>query len=84
MGMAAGFTVGSRVVLSGSPWPERVGCLATVVAPPTDGTYPQPARGEVLVLLDDDPLNATHDGWTCVMRVSGLTLSASQEGTNAS
>ena len=63
--------VGQRVrITESSPWPERVGCEATVVAPPADGTYPQPAKWEVLLLLDDDPLtNASNhtEHWTCVM-----------------
>ena len=29
--------------------------------------YWKPAKGEVLVILDNDPLGATHAGWTCVM-----------------
>jgi hypothetical protein len=38
------------------PWPERRGCLGTVVRPPKHRIYPQPAPWEELVLLDDDPL----------------------------
>jgi hypothetical protein len=52
-------------------WPERVGCEGVVVAPPSDGTYPQPAKWEVLVLLDRDPLfdPGFHPGrhWSCVV-----------------
>lgn len=66
--------VGARVRVTGSaPWHKRVGCEGTVVAPPTDGTYPQPAKGEVLLLLDDDPLDELryYTGgvrlWTCVL-----------------
>lgn len=51
------------------PWPERVGLTGTVVAPYEDGTYPQPAKWEVLLLIDNDPLNTVgHDPqWSCVM-----------------
>ena len=70
------FAVGERVqVTEKSPWPERVGCVGTVVAPPADGTYPQPARGETLVLLDDDPLAvATPQVWSCVIGSRDLRL----------
>lgn len=62
---------GDRVqVMETCIWPERAGCCGTVVAPPTNGIYPQPPKWEVLVLLDDDPFGATstNDGctWTCV------------------
>lgn len=57
------------------PWPERVGSEGVLVAPPCDH-YPQPGASEVLLLLDSDPLNATHaDGdciWTCVAEKSSL------------
>lgn len=46
-------------------WPERRGLFATVMAPPADGTYPQPAPWEVLLRVDDDPL--VHRAWSCVM-----------------
>lgn len=49
--------VGTRVRVVGDVWPERQGCLGTVVAAPRSGIYPG-GRGDngVLVLLDDDPL----------------------------
>lgn len=64
---------GQRVQINEhSPWPERVGCKGIVVAPPADGTYPQPAKDEVIVRLDADPLTADIDTahkerWTCVI-----------------
>jgi len=45
---------GTRIVVVGGPWDERIGCKGVVVSPPADGTYPQPAKNEVVVLLDDD------------------------------
>lgn len=56
-----------------SPWPERVGCEGVVVAPRADGIYPQPAKDEVLILLDDDPLS-DHPAWTCVTDRKSLDL----------
>lgn len=51
-----------------SSWPERVGCVGVIVQPPVDGTYPQPAANEELVLLDDDPYGSRQRGtWSCVM-----------------
>lgn len=48
---------GTRVrLLETTAWPERRGLLATVLAPPADGTYPQPPKWEVLVAVDNDPL----------------------------
>lgn len=66
---------GTRVRLN-TPciWPERAGCLGTVVAPPTAGQYPQPAKWEVLVDLDADPLATNvHLGWSCVLNVGSVT-----------
>lgn len=62
--------VGQKVLLTEScPWPDRIGSIATVVAPPSDGSYPQPAKWEVLVLIDDDPrAQISHDPrWSCVI-----------------
>lgn len=82
MSASGGWTfprVGDRVRFTEScPWPERVGCQGIVVAPPTDGTYPQPAKWEVLVLIDegDDPLSTGaerlsyrpgYPAWSCVI-----------------
>lgn len=62
---------GRRVRLTDTcPWPERRGLEGVVVAPPSDGTYPQPAKSEVIVKLDKDPLTPAlsgHQGWTCVV-----------------
>ena len=64
--------VGSRVrIKDGCIWPERSGLPATVVAPPADGTYPQPAKWETLILLDDDPLT-TRGEWSCVLPAKDL------------
>lgn len=67
---------GSRVRVVWGPWPERIGCVATVVgAPEGYRSYPWHGLGkrEVVVLLDDDPLSATKprgyggQAWTCVI-----------------
>lgn len=71
-------------------WPERVGAEGVVVAPAADGTYPQPAKNECVVLLDDDPLGADEarfylkygsaldeprdTSWTCVERRTSLEV----------
>lgn len=65
--------VGTRVrIKSPCVWPERAGCEGTIVAPPSDGTYPQPAKWEVLVKFDDDPVEHGRPvlqprWWSCVM-----------------
>jgi hypothetical protein len=80
----AALTVGTRVVLNRRcVWPPRRGCKATIVDPPDPRQYPAPLqRGEVLVLLDDDPIakgrrrtafgdgegDDRERGWTCVVR----------------
>lgn len=61
-------TPGTRIRLVVSPWPERQGMTGTVLAPPSDGTYPQPARWESLIAIDDDPLNGS---W-CVVATRSL------------
>lgn len=61
---------GTRVRLKGVPWPERVGSEGViVVAPNGPGVYPDDPRDKtsVIVRLDDDPLGARQDGWTCVV-----------------
>ncbi len=70
-------TAGTRIrVNARSPWPERVGCEGVIVGDPGDGLYPFAGlgRGEVVVLLDDDPFERTHSsrGWTCVMDAKSL------------
>lgn len=67
---------GTRVRLYRSPWPARAGLTATVVAPPADGTYPQPAPYEVVILIDNDPLTATRTDrtWSCVIGRRNLHL----------
>lgn len=71
-------TPGDRVRISESScvWPERRGLQATVVAPPTDGTYPQPAKGEVLLHIERDPLGNGEVPrklrWSCVMSASSV------------
>ena len=61
----SGYRPGARVrIKSPCVWP---------VAPPADGTYPQPASFEVLLLLDDDPLVQVPSGeWTCVIRATDV------------
>jgi hypothetical protein len=76
------FAVGEKVqVRSTSVWPERIGCYGTIVAPPADGTYPQPGPGEVLVRLEYDPLGRTdHPEWSCVYDARSLQLVSSIVG----
>lgn len=45
-----------RVRIIGGPWPERIGRSGVVCTSPKSGCYPQHVEGEVIVLLDDDPL----------------------------
>ena len=69
------FNVGDRIqVTETAPWPQRVGCRGTVVAPMSDGTYPQPARGESLVKLDEDPIGPLHRPWSAVFGNDSLRL----------
>lgn len=71
---------GRRIrVNENSPWPERVGCEGVIVDPAIfNGLYPADSRrsGEVIVLLDEDPLRAKHPDesrWTCVMSTRDVT-----------
>lgn len=65
---------GERIKIVGGPWPERIGSLGYVVADPGDGIYPfdKRLRDEVVVKLDDDPLGAGYDTWTCVIRIKDV------------
>lgn len=71
-------TPGTHVQMNeNSPWPERVGCFGVIVAPPADGTYPQPGPGEAAVLLDGDPLGERGPHaprWSCVVPRKSLNL----------
>lgn len=59
---------GARVRVTGnSPWPERIGHVGIVVLPRGDGRYPQPAKDEALLLLDEDPLCQLPSWWSCVI-----------------
>lgn len=57
----------TRVRIVGGPWPERIGCEGTIVDQP-DGPagdrYPWAGRSasEVIVRLDDDPLDCGRRG----------------------
>lgn len=70
--------VGARVrFTTRAAWFERVGCAGVVVAPPSDDRYPQPGPGEVVVLLDADPLRSPTTecrGWSCVTSIESLEV----------
>lgn len=71
------FRPGTRVRLVRSPWPAREGCTGIVVAPRSDGIYPQPPRWERIVLLDDDPLLLhAPEGiwWSCCIPTKNLVI----------
>lgn len=75
----SGYPTGARVVFTyPCVWPERAGCVGTVVADPGDGVYPfdKPLRGEVIVKLDDDPLTDNTGWWTCTIDTNGVKLLA--------
>lgn len=67
-----------RIVVTGGPWPERIGCHGVVVNDPGDGVYPfdKPAEREknAVVLLDEDPVTSYRkpDPWTCVIGVEHI------------
>lgn len=75
-----------RIRITGGPWPERIGATGVTVVDPGDGIYPfdKPRRGEVVVLLDDDPLpirKGRFTGeddpprwWTCVLDASDVEV----------
>lgn len=53
-----------------SPWKERENAVGVIVAPDPQGAYPQPAKWECIVLLDDDPMGIKYEHsakWTCVL-----------------
>lgn len=56
------------LVITGGPWPERVGLRAREVEPAGD-YYPWAGRtrAEIVLLVENDPLAPPHDGWTCCM-----------------
>lgn len=62
-------------IVTGGPWPERVGKRCRLVPDPGDGIYPfgKRARDEVIILIEDDPFTDQHgvwclrhdDSWSC-------------------
>lgn len=70
---------GDRIVVTGGPWPERIGCAGRVVTDDLDPTvYPRRGLGnnEEIILLDDDPVVPAEnrpEGWTCVIYRTSLT-----------
>lgn len=68
---------GRRVCLNENcSWRERVGCEGVIVDPAIfGGIYPgdKPLRGEVIVLLDDDPIGVKNEQWTCVTDTRSVT-----------
>lgn len=64
-----------RIVVVGGPWPERVDCKGIVV-PALRNEYPWVGcpKWEVVIKLDDDPLQGPHSrpDWTCVMARSDV------------
>lgn len=70
---------GDRIVVTGGPWPERVGHHGTIVGNPHGyPVYPWAgvAKHEVVVLLPDDPLGEPNPSrtWSCVMRRRDVTV----------
>ena len=67
------------LVVTGGPWPERIGLRAREVQRP-DGVDHYPwdkrlPRTEVIVLIENDP-HCTNGGWSCVMSRSNLSGAA--------
>lgn len=58
-----------RFTVVGGPWPDRIGCTGFTVIGPRD-VYPWAGLGrtEVVVKLDDDPVQSAthHPEWSCV------------------
>lgn len=58
-----------RIRIVGGPWPERIGCTGVTVTGPNRYPWAKLPKSEVVILLDEDPLGATHDDpqWTCAL-----------------
>ena len=69
-------------VITGGPWPERIGLRCRLVSDPRTGIYPFDSRQheEVVVLVENDPhdgswLDAAR-GWTCRIGRTDLSREA--------
>jgi hypothetical protein len=75
-GSPAGGDVMARYIITGGPWPERIGLIAHIVEPP-EGELQYPWDGvmknEAVVSIEDDPHTPAERSWSCVMRRSHLT-----------
>lgn len=72
------------LVIVGGPWPERIGLRCRDVTAELDQSlYPAKGKGkgEVVVLIPDDPFGfqSGGDGWTCV--IGRNDLASAQERT---
>lgn len=79
---------GNRIRLTETcPWPERVGLLGVIATPPDDygDIYPVHGlgRGEVIVLLDEDPFDHPPIArwWTCVLSRRSVEVVRQRQST---
>lgn len=60
-----------RIKVISGPWPERIGATGIIVTPGRTcpvSEYPRVDGDDVVVRLDDDPLEAPDsEHWTCVI-----------------
>lgn len=96
-GPGAGESVEFPLVITGGPWPERIGLRCRIVADPRDGRYPfdKPRYKDVVVLVENDPHDGkvysfgpgrtdAERGWTCVIGRTDLSLSGGPEDAGTS
>lgn len=68
-----------RIQVTGGPWPERIGCQGFIVkSGPSVYPWAGLSKTEVVVLLDDDPLDRSDESrsWSCVLDRTAVIIFA--------
>jgi hypothetical protein len=78
----------THVIEPSVPWPARIGLRCRIVTEEMDPTvYPRHGlgKGEVIVLIEDDPLcrHEADQRWTCVLDRTDLAAGAALRGGGA-
>lgn len=72
-----------RIRVTGGPWPERIGLEGCIVIPTPEQAKLYPfngrAKNEVIVLIDDDPLNGPgtkfcDEPWSCAINKANIEI----------
>lgn len=79
-------------VITGGPWPERIGLRCRIVPDDGLGVYPfdKPKGREVVIFIEDDPHSGRYfgmadeqRGWTCCTDAENVSVIGSNVGASS-